>query len=137
GGGLVGGALQLIVPAVAWTREGWRPRFDFSLSPQVREAAMSTVPGVFGAAAVQINIMASRGLAFYVSDAAASLLYYANRLVELPVGVFAIAISTVIFPSLSKAIAEKRSQAFGYTYKRGILLCVLLAAPSAVGLALL
>lgn len=137
GGALFGGFLQMVVPALALTREGWRPRFDFSISPRVKEVALLTLPGIFGAAVFQINIVVSRGLAFSVTDSAASLLYYANRLVELPVGVFAIAISTVIFPSLTAAIAGGRHEEFAQTYKRGILLCLLLALPSAVGLSVL
>lgn len=137
GGALLGGVLQMLVPAFALAREGWRPRFDLRVSPRLREVALLTIPGVFGAAVFQINIMVSRGLAFYVSDSAAALLYYANRLVELPVGVFAIAISTVVFPALSHAIAGKRLDTFAQTYKRGILLCTLMAVPSAMGLILL
>lgn len=137
GGALFGGLLQMIVPAVALTKEGWRPRFDLGVSPRVKKVGVLTLPGIFGAAVFQINIMVSRGLAFDVNDAAVSLLYYANRLVELPVGVFAIAISTVVFPSLTKAIASKRMDTFAETYKKGILLCMLLAVPSAVGLAIL
>jgi putative peptidoglycan lipid II flippase len=131
---MVGGTLQMIVPALALAREGWRPRFDLGVSSRVKEVALLTVPGIFGAAVFQVNIMVSRGLAFSVSDAAAALLYYANRLVELPVGVFAIAISTVVFPSLTAAVAGKRMEVFSKTYKRGILLCLLMAVPSAVGL---
>ncbi len=134
GGAMLGGTLQMIVPAIALLKEGWRPRFDFRVSSRVQEVAVLTVPGIFGAAVFQINIMVSRGLAFSVSDSAAALLYYANRLVELPVGVFAIAISTVVFPSLTAAVAGKRMDEFSKTYRRGILLCLLLAVPSAVGL---
>lgn len=134
GGVMVGGALQMVVPAFALAKEGWRPRFDLGVSPRVKEVATLTIPGVFGAAVFQINIMVSRGLAFSVSDSAAALLYYANRLVELPVGVFAIAISTVVFPSLTAAVAGKRMDDFSKTYKKGILLCLLMAVPSAIGL---
>ncbi|MBK1875420.1 murein biosynthesis integral membrane protein MurJ [Pelagicoccus mobilis] len=137
GGVMVGGTLQMLAPAVALTKEGWRPRIDFSVSPRVREVAFLTVPGILGAAVFQINIMVSRGLALAVDDSAASLLYYANRLVELPVGVFAIAISTVVFPSLTAAIAGNRLGEFSETYRKGILLCLLMAVPSAIGLSVL
>lgn len=137
GGAMFGGVLQMIVPAIALTKEGWRPRFDLELSPRVREVALLTVPGIFGAAIFQINIMVSRGMALGVSDSAASLLYYANRLVELPVGVFAIAISTVIFPSLTAALAGKRLEDFSAIYRKGMLLCLLLTVPSAIGLGIL
>lgn len=137
GGAMLGGVLQMIIPAFALAREGWRPRLDFRVSARVREVALLTVPGILGAAVFQINIMVSRGLALAVDDSAASLLYYANRLVELPVGVFAIAISTVVFPSLTAAIASKRMSEFSETYRQGILLCLLMAVPSAVGLSVL
>ncbi|EDY81791.1 integral membrane protein MviN [Verrucomicrobiia bacterium DG1235] len=137
GGALFGGLLQMIAPAIALRREGWRPQFDLGISARVKEVALLTVPGILGAAVFQINIMVSRVLALSVNDSAASVLYYANRLVELPVGVFAIAISTVVFPSLAAAIAGGRKEEFAETYKRGILLCLLLAVPSAVGLGVL
>ncbi len=137
GGAMVGGALQMVVPAFALAKEGWRPRFDLGVSPRVKEVAILTIPGIFGAAVFQINILVSRSLAFTVSDSAAALLYYANRLVELPVGVFAIAISTVVFPALTAAVAGKRMDDFSKTYKKGILLCLLMAVPSAIGLCVL
>ncbi|NEQ71164.1 MAG: murein biosynthesis integral membrane protein MurJ, partial [Symploca sp. SIO2D2] len=101
-GTMLGGALQLVAPAWALAREGWRPRFDLGLSERVKMVAALTLPGVFGASVHQINVVVTRGLAFDLSEAGATLIYLANRLVELPVGVFAIAISTVVFPSLSK-----------------------------------
>ncbi len=137
GGALVGGTLQMVVPAFALMKEGWRPRFDLGVSSRLKDVALLTVPGIFGAAVFQINILVSRGFAGFVNDSAAALLYYANRLVELPVGVFAIAISTVIFPSLTAAVAGKRLEEFSETYRRGILLCLLMAVPSAVGLCVL
>lgn len=137
GGAMVGGALQMVVPAFALAKEGWRPRFDLGVSPRVKEVAILTIPGIFGAAVFQINILVSRSLAFSVSDSAAALLYYANRLVELPVGVFAIAISTVVFPALTAAVTGKRMEDFSKTYKKGILLCLLMAVPSAIGLCVL
>ncbi|MBC2607798.1 murein biosynthesis integral membrane protein MurJ [Pelagicoccus albus] len=136
-GAMVGGLLQMVVPAIALSREGWRPRFDFSVSERVKEVALLTVPGIIGGAVFQVNILVSRVLAYTVNDSAASLLYYANRLVELPVGVFAIAISTVIFPSLTAAIAGARGTEFSGIYKKGVLVCLLLAVPSAVGLCVL
>lgn len=127
----------MVVPAIALSREGWRPRFDLEVSSRVKEVALLTLPGIFGAAVFQINILVSRGMALAVDDASASLLYYANRLVELPVGVFAIAISTVVFPALTASIAGGRMSEFSKTYRRGILICLLLAVPSAVGLSVL
>lgn len=85
----------------------------------------------------QINMMISRTLAFNFNESGAALIYLANRLVELPMGVFVIAISTVVFPALSKAAASGRSEDFAATYRNGISLAMMMALPAAVGLSLL
>ncbi|MCH6255568.1 murein biosynthesis integral membrane protein MurJ [Puniceicoccaceae bacterium K14] len=136
-GVLVGGALQLLVPAIALWRLGWRPKIDFELSPEIRRVFLLAVPGIMGAAVYQINIMVSRVLANSVNEEGATLMYLANRLVELPVGVFTIAISTVVFPAFTAAISAKRFDEFHSTYRKGITLSTMMALPSALGLAIL
>lgn len=136
-GALLGGALQLVVPAIALLREGWRPRIDFSITPSVKSVMLLTAPGIFGAASHQINVLVTRGLAFNFSDSGATLLYLANRLVELPIGIATIAISTVIFPALSKAIAAKRDSDFESVYRQGVVLSTMMAIPACIGLCLL
>ena len=91
GGVLAGGFLQMAVPAAVLLREGWRPRPDFALSPCIREIARLMTPGFLGTAIYQINIYVAGMLAVNVSESANTLLFYANRLMELPIGVFAIA----------------------------------------------
>jgi len=136
-GVLLGGFFQLLVPMLALAREGWRPSFDFSVSPALKSVAWLTVPGIFGAAVHQINVMVSRGLAFHFNESGATLLYLANRLVELPVGVFAIAVSTVVFPSLSKFAAAANHHEFRATYLDGMVIASMMSIPAAVGLMLL
>ncbi|MEM9160352.1 MAG: murein biosynthesis integral membrane protein MurJ, partial [Verrucomicrobiota bacterium] len=136
-GTMVGGILQMIAPALALMREGWRPRLDFGVSERLKTVVWLTVPGIFGASVHQINVMVTRGLAFDFSDAGATLIYLANRLVELPVGVFAIAISTVVFPSLSKFAAKEDRDSFQKTYADGIVLGMMMAVPAMVGLMVL
>ncbi len=136
-GVLIGGLFQLAVPVWALRKEGWRPHLDFAVSDRLRSVMLLTLPGIYGAAAYQINILISRELAFYINDQGASLLYYSNRLVELPLGMFTIAISTVIFPALAKAVAGGRDEEFAQTHRKGICLSSMMACPAAVGLALL
>jgi len=136
-GVLAGGALQLAAPAWSLWAEGWRPRLDFRLSPRLRQVAALTAPGVFGLAVYQLNTLVSRALAYATSDAGATYLYLANRLVELPIGVFTIAIATVVFPALSAAVSRGEAGAFGSAYRRGTLLAATMALPSAAGLAAL
>ncbi|MFA5263185.1 MAG: murein biosynthesis integral membrane protein MurJ [Opitutaceae bacterium] len=136
-GVLIGGVLQLALPAASLAREGWRPRFDLSLSPGVREIARLMVPGLWGAAIYQINLFVSQYLALWIDDSAASLFFYANRLTELPIGVFAIAISTVVYPLISRHAALGDMAAMATDYLKGVRLILLVNIPAAAGLALL
>ncbi|HTO02864.1 MAG TPA: murein biosynthesis integral membrane protein MurJ [Opitutus sp.] len=136
-GVLVGGFLQMIVPAGVLMREGWRPRWNFGFSARVKEIAMLMAPGLFGTAIYQINVYVSRLIAFSIDESAATLLFYANRLMELPIGVFAIAIGTVIYPLIARHAAEKNFRAMADDYGKGLRLVLILNVPAAVGLALL
>ena len=136
-GVLAGGFLQMAVPAGVLIRIGWRPRLDLTLSARVREIAMLMAPGLFGTAIYQINIYVSRLLAFSIDDSAASVLFYANRLTELPIGVFAIAVATVVYPLLARHAAEKNIPAMAEDYRKGLRLILLINVPAGAGLALL
>ncbi|MBI5767140.1 MAG: murein biosynthesis integral membrane protein MurJ [Verrucomicrobia bacterium] len=137
GGVLAGGFFQMIVPAAALMREGWRPRFDLGRSERVREIARLMAPGLFGTAIYQVNVFVSRLFAFSIEPGEASLFFYSNRLMELPIGVFAIAVSTVVYPLLARHVAEKDFVAMAADYRRGVRLILLLNVPAAVGLAVL
>ena len=137
-GVLLGGFLQMAVPAatLVW-REGWRPRFDLGLSPRVREIARLMTPGLWGTAIYQINTFVSSMLAFSIDDSAGTLMFYANRLMELPIGVFAIAVSTVVYPLLTRHAIERNFTALEEDFRKGVRLILVINVPAAVGLALL
>jgi putative peptidoglycan lipid II flippase len=136
-GVLVGGVLQLALPMCDLARSGWRPAFDLSLSPGVREIALLMLPGLWGAAIYQINLFVSQYFALLIDDSAASLFFYANRLTELPIGIFAIAISTVVYPLIARHAAAGDMAEMGRDYLKGIRLILVVNIPAAVGLALL
>ncbi len=100
-GVLAGGFLQMAVPAGVLIVLGWRPRFDLGLSPQVREIAYLMTPGIFGTAIYQLNLSVTRLLAYSLDDSSATYLVPVNRLMEFPIGVFAVAVSTVVYPLLA------------------------------------
>lgn len=134
---LFGGLMQVSVPAAVLWRRGWRPRFDLGTEGRFGMLLRLMAPGVFGAAIFQVNILVSRGLAFALNESAATLLYLANRLMEVPLGVFTIAISTVAFPVMSRLVARGEIEAMGEEFRRSILLAMHVALPAAVGLAVL
>ncbi len=137
-GVLIGGFLQMAVPAavLVWS-EGWRPRFDLGLSPRLTEIALLMTPGLWGTAIYQVNSYVSSMLAFSINDSAGTLMFYANRLMELPIGVFAIAVSTVIYPLLSRHAVERNFTALSDDFLRGVRLILVINVPAAAGLALL
>lgn len=136
-GVLIGGFFQAAVPAGVLVREGWRPRFDLGLSPRVREIAAIMTPGLFGTAIYQINILVSRQLAYSVSDSGATLIFMGNRLMELPIGVFAIAVSTVVYPLLARHATERNHAGMARDFHKGIRLILIINVPAGAGLALL
>jgi putative peptidoglycan lipid II flippase len=136
-GVLIGGFLQLMVPAGVLMRMGWQPRFDLGLSPRVRQIGALMAPGLFGTAIYQINVFVSRLFAFSVDEASATLLFYANRLMELPIGVFAIAVATVVYPLIARHATERNFAGMADDYRKGLRLILIITVPAAAGLALL
>ena len=137
GGVLLGGFLQMAVPAWALTREGWRPCFDLSRSEQVYVVARLMGPSVLGSAVYLINMTVSRFIGLSLNDAANSVLNFATRLMELPIGVFAVAVSTVVFPLISRHAARGDMDQLGEAYRKGMRFILMINIPAALGLALL
>ncbi|HEX2099248.1 MAG TPA: murein biosynthesis integral membrane protein MurJ [Candidatus Synoicihabitans sp.] len=137
GGVLAGGALQMLVPALVLVRLGWRPRFDLERSAGVRDITRLMAPGLWGTAIYQVNLFVAQMLAMSINDSAATLLFFANRLMELPIGVFAIAVATVVYPSIAKHAAAGDAAAMSSDYGKGVRLIAAINLPAAAGLALL
>ena len=136
-GALAGGFLQMAVPAAALMREGWRPRFDLGRSGPLRQIVALMGPTVFGSAIYLINMAVSRFIGLSLNDSAVTVLNLATRLMELPIGVFAIAISTVVFPLIAKHAADRDDEKLAQSYRKGMRLILVINVPAAVGLAVL
>ncbi len=137
GGVLVGGLFQLGVPAFDLALRGWRPSLAITSPPRLDRVFELLLPGLAGAAIFQINILVSRLLAFSLNDDASGILYLASRLVELPLGIFSIAVSTVLFPELARLRATSHGREFAHTYNYGLRLIFLVTLPAGIGLAAL
>ncbi len=136
-GVLTGGLLQMLVPAAALMREGWRPSWDMTLSPAVRLIGRLMAPALFGVAIYQINIYVSRLIAFSLERSSATALYFANRVMELPIGIFALAVATVVYPLIAQHAAQGKFAEMGEDYRKGLRLILVLNVPAAAGLILL
>jgi putative peptidoglycan lipid II flippase len=135
-GTLIGGAAQLIAQFPALRRVGYRFRPDFRWSDEgVRHVLRLMGPAVIAASAVQINVMINSKFASHIpGDGPVSWLDYAFRLMQLPLGVFGVAIGTVTLPLVSRHAANGDTPALRSTLARGLRLGLLLTVPSTLGL---
>lgn len=136
-GVLAGGFLQMAVPAWVLWREGWRPSFDLQPDERVREILRLMGPTVIGSAIYLVNIAVSRFIGLSLNDSAAAVLNLATRVMELPIGVFTIAIATVVFPLIARHAAREDWPALTAGYHKGLRLVLVINIPAAAGLVLL
>lgn len=138
-GTLIGGTAQLLVQFPALRRVGYRFRPDFLWRDDgVRQVLRLMAPAVIAASAVQVNVMVNGRFASELpGDGPVSWLSYAFRLMQLPLGIFGVAIGTVTLPLLARSAAAGDTPEFRSTLARGMRLVFLLTIPSSVGLILL
>jgi putative peptidoglycan lipid II flippase len=137
-GTLIGGLLQLGVQLPSLKSVGFTFRPDFHWrDPGVGEVLSLMLPAVISASAVLINVMVNTIFASYLGDGPVSWLNNAFRLVQLPIGVFGVAISTVTLPVISKSAALRQGEAFRSTLARALRLAFFLTIPSTIGLVVL
>ncbi|MFA7344450.1 MAG: murein biosynthesis integral membrane protein MurJ [Terrimicrobiaceae bacterium] len=134
-GTLVGGFLQFAVQLPSLRRAGFRFRPDFRWGdPGIKRILVLMVPSVIAASAVQINVLINSSFASYVGKEAVTWLNSAFRLMQLPIGVFGVAVATITLPVVSRIAAASDTSAFGPTLGKAMRLAVFLTLPAAVGL---
>ena len=112
------------------------PKFNFSHRGSVKVIKLMG-PAILGTAAVQINLLIDTIVASLLITGSISWLYFSDRLIELPLAVFGIAISIVILPVLSEYFQKKESNLYSTVLAKSIRLSILIAIPSMIGLIVL
>ncbi len=100
--------------------------------PGVKRVLFLMIPAIFGAAIGQINILIDSIFASFLETGSITWLYYADRLMEFPLGVFGISFATVILPQLSRSFANKNQKQFNDVLEWGIKAALLIGIPSCV-----
>ena len=137
-GVLVAGIVQLAFQLPFLRRLDLLPRPRLRLAHEgVRRILKLMVPAIFGSSVAQISILLDTLIASFLIAGSISWLYYSDRLVEFPLGVFGIALATVILPRLSEQHAKQSPQTFSDTLDWALRLVLVIGVPAAVGLALL
>ncbi|MFI0474376.1 murein biosynthesis integral membrane protein MurJ [Halomonas sp. HMF6819] len=137
-GVLIAGCAQLVFQVPFLYRLGLLPTpWPNFAHDGVKRILKLMAPALFGVSVSQINLLLDTVLASLLAAGSVSWLYYSDRLVELPLGVFGVAIGTVILPALSKRHAEKSSDHFAAMLDWAIRVVLLLGVPAALALVVL
>ncbi len=134
-GVILGGALQLAIQFPALKRIGWIPKPTWRpRMPAITQTMLLFGPAVLGIAAVQINILVGTILATLLPTGAVSYLYYADRIVQLPLALFGIAMGTALLPALSEHFANNRTTEAQQDLRQGLTWLTWIILPSMVGI---
>lgn len=137
-GVVAGGVLQFAVQLPALARLGFRFRLEWpTWHPGVRRVAFLMLPATVGLAATQLNVFVSQAIASTFREGSVSWLQYAFRLMQLPIGLFGVAVATVSLPALSRAAVREDLPGVRGTLSESVRLVFLLTVPSAALLAVL
>ena len=137
-GVLVGGFFQLAMQLPFLARKGFYFWHKTKLyHPGLKKIGRLMLPSIFGAAVYQINILISTLLASLLEEGSVSYLYYADRLVQFPLGIFAVATATAVLPSLSRQASARDFDSFRNTFSLALRLVLFMTIPSMAGLIVL
>ena len=137
-GVFVAGIIQVIIQIPALIQLGLLPRIKINTQhPGVRKVLYLMIPGIIAGGVSQINMLIDTILASLLPTGSPSWLYVSDRLMQLPLGIFAIAIGTVILPRLSTLFVSEDKTSFSNTLDWSIKLVLLIGLPAVIGLVLL
>lgn len=137
-GVFIAGVVQLAFQAPFLARLGVLPRPRWGWRHEaVQRVLRLMLPALFGSSVAQINLLVDTLIASFLVSGSVSWLYYSDRMVEFPLGVFGVALGTVILPNLSRQHAQASPEAFSRTLDWGLRWVVVIGVPATVGLFML
>ncbi len=137
-GVLVAGVLQVWLQLKPLRERGFAPKLVWApRDPSLRRLGWMLLPSLLGASAYQLNTITTRAIASFFGDGPVSYLYYATRLLELPLGVFIFALSMASLPSLARSVVAGDRPALQRAFGEVLGLSLALALPCTAGLILL
>ncbi len=132
------GLIQLLfqIPFLSRIHAVPRPRWQ-PHHPGVKRVTKLMLPAIFGSSVAQVNVLLGGIIASLLGVGKISLLYFSDRLMEFPLGLFGIALATVTLPTLSRQHANESRREFSDTVDWSMKLVLLIAVPAAIGLIVL
>ncbi|MDS4028446.1 MAG: murein biosynthesis integral membrane protein MurJ [Candidatus Contendobacter sp.] len=137
-GVFIAGVIQLgfQVPFLGQVKLLPRPRWGWA-TQGVRQVLNLMLPALFGSSVAQVNLLIDTVLASFLVSGSVSWLYYSDRLVEFPLGIFGVALGTVILPKLSRHHASAETDHFSHTLDWALRWALLIGVPATVALVIL
>jgi putative peptidoglycan lipid II flippase len=133
-----GGLLQLFFQIPFLKQIGLLPKLDFNFNePGVWKIIKLMGPAIIGVSIVQISMLINNVFASFLESGSVSWLYYADRLMEFPVGILGVTLSTILLPSLSISFSNKNKEKYSSLLNWGIKLALIISAPAAIALYIL
>ncbi|MCB1195139.1 murein biosynthesis integral membrane protein MurJ [bacterium] len=137
-GVVLGGALQFFSHWIVASKKGLRFTFSIDIHDKgVAKVWRLMLPAVMALSVTQINLVVDRVLALFIGEGAASALYYSNRIIQLPIGVFGVALATTSFPLMAHYSAVNDMPLFKKTISHVIQLMLFISLPATCGLLVL
>ncbi|MCP4761150.1 MAG: hypothetical protein GY870_05170, partial [archaeon] len=135
----IGGVLQLAIQVPFIIRLGilktsYFAGFNFGIHPKLIKILTIMIPSMIGAASYQINIMAASFFASKLDTGSISSLYYADRLVQFPLALFAVSTAMVLLPELSKKTAAGQIHEIAHLFSNAVRLVFFVTIPAMAGL---
>lgn len=135
---LFAGLLQFALQLPAVRKLGYRkPEKVDPLGPEVKKVLALMGPAALGAAVFQINVLSDRLLALWVGGYGPISLSYAERLIYLPLGIFATALGTILLPEFSSLVQKKDREQLGVTLDQSLRVLMYVMIPASTGLAVM
>ncbi len=134
-GVLIGGALQFLIqlPRARACGMNFRPAISFK-HPAIRKMGVLLMPSIFGMGVVQLNLLVDSLMASFLREGSVSQIYYADRVMELVLGIFVLSLATVLLPELARFAAEKKIEELKASIQFSLRTISLVAVPATVGL---
>ncbi len=137
-GVVVAGLLQLVLLWPALAKLGLLPRLRPSFKdPEVRKVGRLMLPTLFSSSVAQVNLIVGTAFASVLASGSVDWLYYSDRLIEFPLGLFGVALGTVILPHLSRRFAAGDGEGYSQSLDWGLRMSLLAGVPAGLGLLLL
>ncbi|MDC0073585.1 murein biosynthesis integral membrane protein MurJ [Alphaproteobacteria bacterium] len=133
------GMVQLIWLTIGLHRSNLslRLKLTFKFSKKIFKLIKLMIPGFIGAGVVQINLLTDIVIASFLPGGSISFLYFAERVSQLPVGIFGVAIGTALLPLISRQIIQNKIKEAVYTQNRSVELSLILTIPATFALIIL